>query len=186
MGERKSFQVRSIRSTPQTQLSVLGADGKILEYRPDTDASPRWRDDGNGLHLDVMMAQRLYNARKWPNPLVLKLTSVKPALTPPTVATVRGQRGPGTSEAVLVGDLRSLGQADAVEVGFEYRRRKQIEELLHADAPWRPTPLTRQQATGTFSVTVKELDRKEIYEFRAVAKHPLLTVHGEEKPVPDK
>ena len=30
------------------------------------------RQDGEGLHLDVMMAQRLYNDRKWPNPLVVE------------------------------------------------------------------------------------------------------------------
>jgi alpha-L-fucosidase len=183
MGERKAFRVRSIRPTAQTQLSVLGADGKTLEYRPDVDASPRFRQDGNGLELDIMMAQRLYNARKWPNPLVLKLTNVQAALSPPAVATVRAQLGKDRGEAVLSGDLRSLGQAPAVEVGFEYRRRKQVEELLNADAPWQPTPLQRRQAPGNFSTTLKDLDRRQIYEFRAVVKHPLLTVHGEEKPL---
>jgi alpha-L-fucosidase len=183
MGERKTFRVRSVRATAQTQLSVLGADGKTLEYRPDVDASPRWRDDGDGLQLDIMMAQRLYNARKWPNPIVVKLTNVEAALSPPTVATGRAQLGKDRGEAVLSGDLRSMGQAPAVEVGFEYRRRKQTEELLHADAPWRPTPLQRRQSPGAFSVTVKELDRRQVYEFRAVVKHPLLTVHGEEKAV---
>jgi alpha-L-fucosidase len=186
MGERKSFRVRSIRPTTRTQLSVLGADGKILEYRPDVDASPRWRNDGNGLQLDIMMAQRLYNARKWPNPVVLKLTHVEAALSPPAVATVRAQLAPGSSEATLVGDLRSLGQAQAVEVGFEYRRRKQVEELLNADSPWQPTPLQRRQATGSFSTTIKDLDRRQGYEFRALVKHPLLTVHGEEKALPDR
>jgi alpha-L-fucosidase len=99
------------------------------------------------------------------------------------VATVKGQIAAGKNEALLVGDLRSLGQASAVEVGFEYRRRKQTEELLNADAPWRPTSLVKRQATGQFSATVKDLDRRQGYEFRALVKHPLLTVHGEEKPV---
>jgi alpha-L-fucosidase len=183
MGERKSFRLRSIRPTTQTQISVLGADGKILEYRPEVDASPRWRDDGSGLQLDIMMAQRLYNARRWPNPVVVKLTHVEAALSPPAVATLNGQLAPAKTEAVLTADLRSLGQAPAVEVGFEYRRRKQTEELLHADAPWRPTPLVKRQSTGSFSATVKELDRNVVYEFRAVVKHPLLVVYGEEKPL---
>jgi alpha-L-fucosidase len=186
MGERKTFRVRSIRPTGGTQVSVLGADGKILEYRPDVDASPRWRAEGGGIELDIMMAQRLYNARKWPNPVVVKLTKVEPALSPPEVATVRTQVGAGGGEVVLVGDLRSLGQAPAVEVGFEYRRRKQVEELLHADAPWRPTPLSRRQSPGQFTATVKDLDRRQGYEFRALVKHPLLTVHGEERPVADR
>ncbi len=186
MGERKTFRVRSIRPTSRTEISVLGADGKILEYKPEVDASPRFKADGEGLQLDIMMAQRLYNARRWPNPIVVKLTHVEPALTPPAVVTGAGQLGAGHTEAVLNGDLRSLGQAAAVEVGFEFRKRKQTEELLNADAPWRATPLVRRQSTGPFSLTVKDLDPNLTYEFRAVVKHPLLMVRGEEKPVAER
>ena len=51
---------------------------------------------------------------------------------------------------MLHGELKSLGKADAVEVGFEYRRRKQTEEMLDADAPWKTTPLKRVRAPGEF------------------------------------
>jgi hypothetical protein len=71
-----------------------------------------------------------------------------------------------------------------VEVGFEYRRQKQTEELLNADAPWQATPLARRQAPGDFTVPIAGLGR-ERYEFRAVVKHPLLTVRGEESIIPD-
>ena len=39
------------------------------------------------------MAQRLYNDRKWPNPLVVKLTNVEPAMTPARGGQRAGQRG---------------------------------------------------------------------------------------------
>ena len=83
MGDRKSFTLRSVRSTAKTEISVLGADGKILEYKPEADAASHFRQDEKGLHLDVIMAQRLYNDRKWPNPVVVKLTNVEPGMRPP-------------------------------------------------------------------------------------------------------
>jgi alpha-L-fucosidase len=179
MGERKQFTVKSVKPTKDTQISVLGSDNKIIEYKPEVNAASLFRHDDRGLHLDVIMAQRLYNDRKWPNPLVLKLTNVEPAMTPPQVASGAGKRS--GAEAVLSGELTSLGQAAAVEVGFEYRRRKQTEELLNADAPWKATPLAKRGAPGKFSSTISGLDTKERYEFRPVVKHPLVTVHGEEK-----
>jgi alpha-L-fucosidase len=181
MGDRKSFTLKSVKPTKDTQITVLGSDNKILEYKPEADAASHFRHDARGMHLDVIMAQRLYNDRKWPNPLVVKLTNVEPAMTPPRVASGESKRNGG--QVVLSGELMSLGQAAAVEVGFEYRRRKQTEELLNADAPWKATPLAKQAAPGRFTTSVSGLDTKQRYEFRPVVKHPLVTVHGEEKPV---
>jgi alpha-L-fucosidase len=62
-------------------VTVLGQTGEVLEYRPDVDPRPRWRQEANGLHISVTMAQRLYNDRRWPNPVALKIThaqAVKP------------------------------------------------------------------------------------------------------------
>ena len=140
MGERKSFRLRSVRPTTQTKVSVLGADGKILEYRPDVDASPRWRGRRRGpgaRHHDGPAAvQRPQVAQPHGGQADPRRGRPQPARGR---HRARPASAPGTSEALLVGDLRSLGQAPAVEVGFEYRRRKQVEELLNADAPWRPT-----------------------------------------------
>jgi alpha-L-fucosidase len=182
MGERKTFTVRSVRPSKDSQLSVLGASGDILEYKPDADARSWMRQDAQGLHLDVMMAQRHYNDRKWPNPLVLKITKVSPALRPPVVVTSRGERAP-SGEATFHGNLQGLGEAPAVEVAFQYRPRKAVEELLHADAPWQQTPYVRVAATGPVTARAKDLKAGRAYEFRAVVKHPLLTVYGEEKAV---
>ena len=185
MGERKSFSLRSIRATERTKVTVLGSDNQILEYQPKADAASHYKQDARGLHLDVIMAQRLYNDRKWPNPLVVKLTNVEPALRPPTVAKGTAERQPGASSAQLSARLESLGEAEGVQVGFEYRRRKQTEELLDADAPWKTTPLKRVRAPGEFAARISGLARGVGYEFRPVVKHPLLTIQGEETALPD-
>jgi alpha-L-fucosidase len=181
MGQRQSFTLRSVRASKDSTVRVLGATSETLEYRPDVDPRPRFTQDDSGLHLDVMMAQRLYNDRKWPDPLVLEITKVSPGLQLPAVATATGQRR--ANAAIVKGELRSLGAAPAVEVAFEYRRRKGTEDLLKQEAPWTRTRLVRQSAPGAFSASVEGLDPGVIYEFRAVVKHPLITLYGEEKPL---
>ena len=79
-GSRRSFVLKSVRATAGTTIGVLGHGGRILEYAPKADPGPRFEQKDDGLHLDIMRAQRLYNNSAWPNPLVVKLTEVEPAL----------------------------------------------------------------------------------------------------------
>ena len=181
LGERKTFTVRSVKASSDSVLSVLGATSETLEYKPGVDPRPRWTQDASGLHLDVMMAQRLYNDRKWPDPIVLKLTKVSPALKLPAVATGAGERsGAG---ATLHGEVSALGGAPSVEVSFEYRRRKGTEDLLKQEAPWQTTRAQKRTTPGAFTAAITGLDGGITYEYRAVVKHPLITLHGEEKPL---
>jgi alpha-L-fucosidase len=76
-GHRKKFLLKSVKATAATQISVLGHDGVHLEYEPKTDASPKFIQKDDGLHLDIMLAQRIYNNSIWPNPVVVKLTAVE-------------------------------------------------------------------------------------------------------------
>lgn len=82
-GKRRQFVLKSVRATANTAISVLGHDGKTLEYQPNVDPTPRFEQLQDGLHLDVMKAQRIYNQSRgpysWPNPLVIKLTGVEHA-----------------------------------------------------------------------------------------------------------
>ena len=77
-GKRKSFVLKTLKATEATQISVLGHDGKTLEYSPKADPSPKFSQKADGLHLDIMLAQRIYNNSLWPNPVVVKLTAMKP------------------------------------------------------------------------------------------------------------
>lgn len=77
-GDRRQFTLHSVRATDKTAIAVLGHAGTILEYSPNADPAPRFEQKDDGLHLDIMRAQRIYNDHKWPNPLVVKLTNVEP------------------------------------------------------------------------------------------------------------
>jgi alpha-L-fucosidase len=75
-GERKTFDIQAFQATEQSQVSVLGHNGKVLEYQPDVDPSPVLKAMQNGIHLSVTRSQRIYNDRKWNNPLVVKITGL--------------------------------------------------------------------------------------------------------------
>ena len=182
LGERKTFSLRSVKATDKTQVSVLSQTGEVLEYLPDVNPRPTWNQDAKGLHISAMMAQRLYDNRRWPDPVVLKLTNVVPGMLPPAVETTSASRA--KTRATLRATLKDLGQAAAVDVGFQYRRRKGTEDLYEKDEPWRETPHVTRSVTGEFTAEIAELREGQAYEFRALVKHPLLTLYGEEKVVP--
>ena len=75
-GERKTFQLSSIQAGDNARISVLGHHGEVLEYNPETDPSPILKSKDIGIEISVMRAQRIYNDRKWPNPIVVKLEGV--------------------------------------------------------------------------------------------------------------
>jgi alpha-L-fucosidase len=183
LGDSRTITLRSVKATARTRISVLSQTGEVLEYRPDVEPRPRWRQEPGGLQITVTMAQRLYNDRRWPNPVVIKITGAEAGLRPPTIEASSSSRGLGAVSATLSARLTSLGEAAAVDVGFQYRRQRRTEELYGQDQPWQATALKPMKAPGEFRMTVEGLDPTEQYEFRALVKHPLLTVFGEERPV---
>jgi alpha-L-fucosidase len=56
---------------------------RVAIRQPGVDATSRFVQKENGLHLDLMKAQRIYNLTKgphsWPHPMVVKLTGVEHA-----------------------------------------------------------------------------------------------------------
>ncbi|MGH9311825.1 MAG: alpha-L-fucosidase, partial [Vicinamibacterales bacterium] len=183
LGERRSFTLRSIKATAATRVRVLGQTGEVLEYRPDVDPRPTWRQEPGRFQVSVMMAQRLADDRRWLNPVVLELSNVSPGMVPPRIETADATRTDGTS-ATVGGKLLDLGGAASVDVGFQYRRQKRTEELYEKDQPWRDTPVAGRSSPGAFTAVIDGLKPEEAYEFRAVVKHPLLTVFGEDRIVP--
>ena len=127
-----------------------------------------------------MMAQRLYTDRKWSDPVVLKLTHVEPGLTPPVVAAAEPTWSTSGTAVTLRGELTDLGGASAVDVGFQHRRRKGVEELYTPELSWVDTAFVSRSSPGAFSAEVGGLQPGVEYEYRVVAKHPLLTIAGEE------
>jgi len=178
-GDWKEIVLHSVKVTGQTEASVLGQNDKVLEY---TSIIPKttYTQQADGLHVRAMFAQRLQDNSKWPNPIVLKLTHVQPALKPPEVRTSRASReGNGVR---LEGSLLALGDAPVVEVGFEYRSLKGLDVNERSGA-WRSTQLQRMTRTGSFSAEVPSWEAGEPYEFRAVVRHPLMVMYGDARKV---
>ena len=177
-GEWKDFMLRSVKSTGRTEITVLGQNDKIYEYQPNVVPKTTGQQEADGLHIRAFRAQRLQDNSRWPNPAVLRITGVEPALLPPQVLTTNARWSGGT--AVLEGELKAMGDSTVLDVGFEYRSLAGQDTNERTEA-WIATPLERRTSVGTFSARVSLPRAGETYEYRAVVKHPLLMLYGAEK-----
>ena len=178
-GARKTFTLKSVKTTADTTVRVLGQNETVLEYRPDVTPKTEFEQTAAGLRITAFRAQRLYNDRRWPNPVVLKITHAEAGLRPPVVVTLStaawGARG-----ATLAAELKDLGDASSVAVGFEYRRKKSTAEMYEPDDPWKAVGKKKQSlsAPGGFSAVLSKVDARHDWEYRAVAEHPKVTLYG--------
>ena len=74
-----------------------------------------------------------------------------------------------------------MGNVERVEVGFQYRVKKDGTDLSERIEPWTDLPTNARTAAGEFTFTLDGLAPNREYEFRAQVKHPLLTTYGQEK-----
>lgn len=181
LGEAKTITLRSVRATPQTEISVLGQSDEIVEYRPEVKPRTTWTADTGGLHINAYRAQRLYTDRRWPDPVVLKITNAQPGLTPPAVLTLGADWSTSTSTSILHGRLTNSGNVKRVEVGFQYRPKKDGTDLSEKIEPWIDLPLSPRTSIGEFSFELKNLTPNRDYEYRACVRHPLITIYGQDK-----
>jgi alpha-L-fucosidase len=179
IGEWKDFTLHSVEATAQTKATVLGQNDQALEYEPDVIPKTSFEQTPDGLKLRAMRAQRLYNDRRWPNPVVIKLTHVETALVPPQVVTLKVERDPSNSTARLLGRLASIGDAREIEVSAEFRDITGLD-IYERIENWESTPSIRLSSTDEFTIPVSGLKPNRTYELRAKARHPLLTVYGAE------
>ena len=127
-----------------------------------------------------MHAQRILDDRRWPNPVVLKITNVKPALKPMRVETGQSSIDAAAHTATLQGNIIDIGDAASLEAFFEYRSIGGGQDVNERTEPWKATPREKRTAAGPFSFVVKDLGPGP-YEFRAVVAHPLLDFYGAER-----
>ncbi len=184
-GQWRDFVLKSVQATPQSVVSVLGQNGRVLEYRPEVNPQPTLKQEADGLHIHAMFTHRLQDNSRWPNAIVLKITNVKPAFTPPKLETKSGRFDAGSKAATLTGTLRDLGKAASLEVGFEYRSIVGLD-ASDRSIPWQQGPSTTLAAPGEFTLKISDLNPEGVYEYRAYVKHPLLTIYGADKRLPMK
>jgi alpha-L-fucosidase len=176
-GERKDFVIRSVEATADTEVEILGQTGQILEYASGKGmVKGRFEQKEDGLYISVVRAQRIYDDGKWPYPVTVKMTNVKPALDPPAVATLN-RSSVKDGKVTLYGKLISLGDADKVEVGFEYQPYFGHHENFHMNE-WTAGPTKLLSEPGEFSITMPAPEAGS-YSIRALVKHPKVTLRGE-------
>jgi alpha-L-fucosidase len=178
-GKRREITLQSVKAGKTTEVSLLGQTSKVLEYSPGADVRIRWHRSDKGLVISAVRAQRIHNDRKWPNAVVLKVTDAHPAVDPPIVVT-NSAKAIGGGQVTLSGELIDLGDADAVEVGFQLRLRHETTQPLATADPWEETMLSEPRSVpGDFSLKLSDLELGQAYEFRALVKHPHITLYGD-------
>ena len=179
-GTRKTVTLQSVKASEETTVRVLGQNEKVLEYRPEVTPKTEWEQSAAGFRITAYRAQRLYNDRRWPNPVVLKITNVSPGLQPPVVQTLSDASWDGGG-AVLQAELKALGDAQTVRVGFEYRRKKSTAEMYEDDDPWKLVgkKLTPMSSPGEFSAKLPRVDTNRSWEYRALVEHPKVRLYGQ-------
>jgi len=175
-GERREFVLKSIKRTDNTKISVLGQSSELVEYNPSIDAASKFEQKENGLHISVVRAQRIYNNHKWPNPVVVKLENVEPALDPPFVNTM-GAVG-ADKRMMLKGELIKKGDGNKFEVGFLYRPYAGFAENL-TGIEWTYTHFIEIDGLEKFNIGINDLMPGLEYEYRAVVRHPKIEIKGE-------
>lgn len=178
-GEPKTITLKSVAATEKTTISVLGQTGEILEYRPQVKPNASFEQTADGLKITAWKAQRLYTNNQWPNPVVIKITHAKSGITPPKVTTIAARWNAANKSVIVQSQLEDLGKAASVEVGVQYRVQPEATEFT--SRPWKTTTLLTRTATGEFTQEINGLEAGQRYEFRALVKHPLLTITGKEQ-----
>ncbi len=108
-GERRSFTLHSVNAGTETKVSVLGQNSLIQEYRPGKDVSCKFIQTDTGLVLSVVKAQRIYDDHHWPNPVVIKIENVTPAIHAVQVNTLNAKPA-SNSQAILKGKVYNYVQ----------------------------------------------------------------------------
>ena len=178
-GAWKEIVLRSVKATEKTQITVLGQNDRSLEYQLDVIPKTTWQQSQDALRIRAMHAQRLYNDKKWPNPIVLKITHAAPALVPPLIETLEARWSADKKSAICNAEVKTLGDTNTITVYAEYRDITGMDwnERTSAWVRSNGKPVT---APGHVEIAVKGLDPKRSYEIRSVVQHPLLTRYGKE------
>lgn len=174
-GTRKTFLIRSATATDKTQVSVLGQNSKVIEYKTD-DVSCKYKQTDKGLEVSVVKAQRIYDDHRWPNPVVIKLENVNPVFKEAAIVETGGGSKVKTG-AILKGKILNYKSISVKRARFDYRPYHGQVETLYA-GKWTAGTWITIHADGTFEAT---LPLKADYEYKAVVEQANVEIEGENK-----
>jgi len=69
--------LKEIKATDETKISILGQEDRIEKFSKPEAVEIRFDQTADGLNVSAPRAQRLYNNRRWPNAVVLRLENVE-------------------------------------------------------------------------------------------------------------
>ena len=178
-GDRKEIVLHAAKATTATKISVLGQNSLIQEYKPGKDVSCRFVQTDTGLVVSVVKAQRLYDDHKWPNPVVIKLENVLPAIQSVQVLTVSA-KPVNEKETMLSGSIANYKGTEKLTPSFYYRvYNGQTEDLYGGN--WTTIAAPAPAADGSFKATVTGLSKGQRYEYKAVVLYNRIPVDGDKK-----
>ena len=76
-GKRRLFYIHNLKTTKDTEISVLGQNDLIVEYSPNNLPESRFKQQDHNVEISITRAQRVYNNKIWHNAIVVKLTHVE-------------------------------------------------------------------------------------------------------------
>lgn len=76
-GERRQFVLTHLQGDSTTEVSILGYDGRLVEYRKDFDAKAYVESTRIGLVVSAVNGQRFYTDNRWPNAVVLRIRKAR-------------------------------------------------------------------------------------------------------------
>jgi alpha-L-fucosidase len=74
-GQQRSILLKNVKANTGTKVSILGQNDLVLEYNPEVLPRTSFVQTDDGLVVTATRAQRIYNDRTWPNPVVIKITN---------------------------------------------------------------------------------------------------------------
>lgn len=180
-GERRIFVLHSVKAGENTKISVLGQNSRIMEYRANADVGCRFEQTPEGLAVSVVKAQRIYDDHRWPNPVVVKLENIVPAIGEAVIVETGASKREGDGGLTLSGGVYQFKEKGVSRARFAYRRYAGQVETLYA-GKWTFTDWINLDADGHFSITLKGNDGA--LEYKAIAQQNNIDIDGESKVAP--
>lgn len=177
-GDRKEMVLHATKATGATNISVLGQNSLIQEYKPGKDVGCRFRQTDTGLVISVVKAQRIYDDHKWPNPIVIKIENALPAIEP--IQVITGNAIAQGTQVTLQGKSSPHTTGKAATSFFYYRIYHGQTEDLYGGS-WTKSSSAITDSNGNFKLLLTKLKKGQRYEYKAVAVNNRIEIEGDKK-----